>query len=214
MKNYEKKFFDIVNFIKSKHPELRIRIYNKYSVPNENCRGTFHNNIICVATNVKSRTTNKIDWSGNCKVLLHEYAHFLRYQTYDKKRLKRQLYYFDYDKNGITKEERWKRLRGAAAEEYYTELLTIKLLKKFDLKEKIKGYMEEANTYLLSIKFSLEMNHFAGSAFPLKKISNKKFSRKKILAPLTEREKDLLWNHYINGKIDEDKKWKDKQCGN
>lgn len=202
MSKYEKIFNDILKTIRLKHPELLVKLFDVNEF-NDGAQGEYVDNYIRLAINH--------NWEHNIGTLLHEYSHFLRECKYSEKHKNRINYiYNNYDKNDLTKKERYKLLCAVAKEEYLTDIAAIKFLKKYKLNELIKPYIEGSNRYNMSIKYSLYTQGYTFLRSRVR-VSDKLMSSRRAGQPLTKEEMVKLQQWEKEGKLNKPSKlWRDK----
>lgn len=199
---YEKIFYNILDDIRKKHPNLKINLFKTTQFA-DSAQGEYVHNYIRIAINNA--------WEHNIMTLLHEYSHFLRECKYSREQRRYiNRVYDNYDKNGLTKKERYKLLCAVAKEEYLTDIMAAKFLKKYKVPELLKEHIKDANRYNLAIKYSLYMNGYTFLRNKVK-ISDKLMFGQLSGRPLTKGELKKLQQWDKEGRLGKPSKlWRDK----
>lgn len=193
MKINEELFYEILSKIKRKEGgKLHISIIKNSSMTKSGTHGEYMSNDLKIATGEK---TKRPDWYMNVGTLIHEYAHHL----HEKRRTKKfndRTYIASavlYDRYSHIADRR-EYGKIVMVDEYMTDCDAYKLMKKWGLAHLFKDWWRMSNWYNLKIKYFIETGTFIydlgcdGSA----PVPNRRWARKKIIAPLTEKERAFM----------------------
>lgn len=200
MKINEELFYDILDKIKRREGhKLHISIIKNSNMTKSGTHGEYMSNDLRVATGEK---TKKPNWYMNVGTLIHEYAHHLQEKRRGKKHndktyIASAVLYDRY--SHIVDRQQYGKI--VMIDEYSTDCDAYKLMKQWGLAHLFKDWWKLSNWYNLKIKYYIETGTFiydlsCGNGGP---VPNRRWPRKKIIAPLTAKEREYM-DKYVKHK--------------
>lgn len=202
MKIGKKLFYYLLAKIKKQEKsKLKITLYKNKLYTKEGNHGEYINNHLAVALGEHRK---RPDWYQNIATLMHEYAHHMHEKTRDAA-YNEETYFATYMLYSpiATKKQRIKYGKITMLDEYQADSDAHKILKKFSANKLFNNWWEMANWYNLRIKFFVETGVLIEEISPPKDIvlTNKKYTKKDILKPVSKKHKRILWSLIESRKI-------------
>lgn len=189
----EELFYEILDKIKDREGNrLKITIVKNKNMTKSGTHGEYMSNNMMVATGEKTKNPN---WYMNIGTLIHEYAHHLhekrRGKRFNDKTYIATAVLYDRYSQPIDRIEFGKIVM---VDEYMTDSDAYKLMKKWKLAHLFKDWWQMSNWYNLKIKYFIETGTFIYDLGCDRKapVSNRRWSRRKITAPLTRKEREYM----------------------